>query len=30
MPLSISVSLYYLPLVVELTSWCGTSAPCSW
>jgi hypothetical protein len=28
MPLSMSVSLYYLPLVVELKSWCGTSAPC--
>jgi hypothetical protein len=30
MPLSIYVSLYYLPLAVELRSWCGTSAPCGW
>jgi hypothetical protein len=30
MPLSMSVSIYYLPLAVELRSWCGTSAPCGW
>jgi hypothetical protein len=30
MPLAISVSLYYLPLEVELRSWCGTGAPCGW
>jgi hypothetical protein len=30
MPLSMSVSLGYLPLVVELKSWCGGAAPCPW
>jgi hypothetical protein len=30
MPLAMSVSLYYLPLEVELRSWCGTSASCGW
>jgi len=30
MPLAISVSLAYLPLVVELTQWCGATAPCGW
>lgn len=30
MPLSMSVSLYYLPLVVELTRWCAAAAPCGW
>lgn len=29
MPLSMRVSLYYLPLVVELTRWCDGS-PCGW
>ena len=29
MPLSMRVSLYYLPLVVQLTRWCN-AAPCSW
>jgi len=28
MPLAMSVSLGYLPLVVELTRWCGAAAPC--
>ncbi len=30
MPLSMSVSLGYLPLVVELGRWCSTAAPCPW
>ena len=30
MPLSMKVSLYYLPLVVELRRWCGAAAPCQW
>ena len=30
MPLSMSVSLGYLPLVVELSGWCGAAAPCPW
>ena len=30
MPLSMSVSLGYLPLVVELGRWCGAAAPCPW
>ena len=30
MPLAMSVSLYYLPLEVELRSWCGSSASCGW
>ena len=30
MPLSMSVSLGYLPLVVELRRWCGAAAPCPW
>ena len=30
MPLAMSVSLYYLPLVVELSRWCGSGAPCGW
>ncbi|HEV2335733.1 MAG TPA: DUF3108 domain-containing protein [Stellaceae bacterium] len=30
MPLSMRVSLYYLPLVVELSRWCGAAAPCPW
>jgi hypothetical protein len=30
MPLSMSVSLGYLPLVVELRRWCGGAAPCPW
>jgi hypothetical protein len=30
MPLSMSVSLGYLPLVVELRRWCGDAAPCPW
>jgi len=30
MPLSMSVSLGYLPLVVELSRWCGGAAPCPW
>lgn len=28
MPLSMRVSIYYLPLVVELTRWCTTAAAC--
>lgn len=30
MPLSMSVSLYYLPLVVELHQWCDAAASCLW
>ena len=30
MPLSMQVSLGYLPLVVELSRWCGAAAPCPW
>ena len=30
MPLSMGVSLGYLPLVVELSRWCSTAAPCPW
>jgi hypothetical protein len=30
MPLAMTVSLYYLPLVVELRRWCAASAPCAW
>jgi len=30
MPLSMSVSLGYLPLVVELGRWCDPAAPCPW
>jgi len=30
MPLSMRVSLYYLPLAVELSRWCGAAAPCPW
>ena len=30
MPLSMQVSLGYLPLVVELSRWCGRAAPCPW
>jgi len=30
MPLSLSVSLYYLPLVVEFSRWCSAAAPCPW
>lgn len=30
MPLSMSVSLGYLPLVVELSRVCGGAAPCPW
>lgn len=30
MPLSMSVSLYYLPLVVELSRWCTAAVPCGW
>jgi uncharacterized protein DUF3108 len=30
MPLSMSVSLGYLPLVVELRRWCSAAAPCPW
>ena len=30
MPLSMRVSLYYLPLTVELTQWCTPGAPCGW
>lgn len=30
MPLSMSVSVYYLPLVVELVRWCGDVAACRW
>lgn len=30
MPLSMSVSLYYLPLVVQLSRWCSAASPCAW
>jgi hypothetical protein len=30
MPVSMQVSLYYLPLVVQLSRWCGAAAPCAW
>jgi hypothetical protein len=30
MPLTMSVSLYYLPLTVELTKWCQPGAACGW
>jgi hypothetical protein len=30
MPLLMSVSLGYLPLVVQLSRWCGATAPCPW
>ena len=30
MPLSMSVSLYYLPLVVQLAKWCAAGQPCDW
>jgi uncharacterized protein DUF3108 len=30
MPLSMRVSLYGLPLVVELSRWCGAGTPCGW
>jgi len=30
MPLLMSVSLGYLPLVVELRRWCSAAAPCPW
>jgi Protein of unknown function (DUF3108) len=30
MPLAMTVSIGYLPLVVELKSWCSTAAPCPW
>jgi hypothetical protein len=30
MPLSMSVSLYYLPLTVQLMQWCGAAQPCPW
>jgi hypothetical protein len=30
MPLTMSVSLYYLPLTIELTQWCQPGATCGW
>ena len=30
MPLSMQVSVAYLPLVVQLTRWCDPAAPCHW
>jgi hypothetical protein len=30
MPLSMSVSIYYLPLVVQLSRRCGAATPCGW
>jgi hypothetical protein len=30
MPLAMRVSLYYLPLVVELRRWCDGAAACGW
>ena len=30
MPLAMRVSLYYLPLVVQLHRWCAARAPCGW
>lgn len=30
MPLSLQVSLYYVPLIIQLTRWCDVAAPCKW
>jgi hypothetical protein len=30
MPLSMRVSIWLLPLVVEFTQWCGSGEPCGW
>src|SRR5204863_894036 len=30
MPLSMEVSLYYLPLVVQFSRWCDPAASCKW
>lgn len=30
MPLAMSTSVYYLPLVVQLSRWCAANAPCGW
>ena len=30
MPLTMSVSLAFMPLVVQLSQWCGDAAPCPW
>ena len=30
MPLSMSVSLYYMPLAVQLAKWCAAGQPCEW
>ena len=30
MPLSMGVSLYYMPLVVQLVKWCADGQPCEW
>jgi len=30
MPLAMRVSIYYLPLTVELTQWCSAGARCGW
>jgi hypothetical protein len=30
MPLSMTTTIYYLPLVVQLTRWCAADAPCGW
>jgi hypothetical protein len=30
MPLSMEVSLYYVPLVIQLTRWCDPAAACKW
>jgi uncharacterized protein DUF3108 len=30
MPLSMRVSLYYMPLVVQLAKWCTAGQPCDW
>ena len=30
MPLTMSTSIYYLPLVIQLSRWCVPNAPCGW
>jgi hypothetical protein len=30
MPLSMEVSLYYVPLVIQLVRWCDPAAACKW
>jgi hypothetical protein len=30
MPLSMTSSIYYLPLVIQLSRWCAANSPCAW